>query len=105
MPIMAGWVSSAAFGGNNGAGPGKRDFGTDLISVVAAIRQELVETTADGVEQWAEALLIVRLPRRQDEGEREAVRIAACVEFGRKAAARSAERLGRTSAFFIPAAQ
>ncbi|MET3438042.1 hypothetical protein ABIC44_002725 [Sphingomonas sp. 1185] len=47
----------------------------------------------------------MRLTRRQDEGERATSDIAAGVEFGSKAAARSAERFDRASPFFMPTAQ
>lgn len=82
MTIVAGGVSPPAFGRDHRTGTRVGDVGPDLVGVVATIRQKLVETTADGLEQWPKALLIVSLSGRQDEGEREAACVAAGVEFG-----------------------
>ncbi len=105
MTIVAGGISPPALGWDHRAGTGIGDVSPDLVRVVAAIRQQLIETTADGAEQRPKALLVVRLSRRQDEGERKTACVAAGVEFGREATARSTKRLGRASPFFMPAAQ
>lgn len=91
-----------------------RDYGLDVyagqgvanrVAVIALIREQSVDPVSDHAYQRAEALRIVRLARRQDEGERATSDIAAGVEFGGKAAARSAKRLGLASPFFMPTAQ
>ena len=105
MPIVAGGVSPPAFGRDQWPRAGVCDVGPGLVGIVAAIRQKPVEPTAYSLEQRSEAPLIVGLPRRQAEGERETARVTTGVEFGREAAARSSERLDRASAFLIPAAQ
>ena len=83
-----------------------RDYGLDIyagqgvanrVAVIAFIRKQSVDPVSDHAYQRAEALRIVRLARRQDEGERATSDIAAGVEFGGKAAARSAKRLGLAS--------
>lgn len=91
-----------------------RDHGLDVhavqgvanrVAVIALIREQGVDPVGDHTHEGAEALRVVRLTRCQDEGERAASDIATGVELGGEAAARSTERLGRTSPFFMPTAQ
>lgn len=104
-PIMRSRVSTVA---------PSRDHGLDLhagqgvtyrITIIAFVREQSVDPVGDHAHQWSEALRVVRLSRAQHEGERATSDIAASVEFGGEAAARSDERLGRASPFFMPTAQ
>ncbi|MCO6158951.1 hypothetical protein NF685_02770 [Asaia lannensis NBRC 102526] len=47
---MTGRVPPPGFGRDHRTGTGAGDVGADLVGVVAAIRQELVETAADRSE-------------------------------------------------------
>ena len=81
------------------------DLLADGVGVVAAIGEQCFGLVRDHVEELAEALHIVCLAGRHDEAERPAFPVAAGMEFGGEATARSAKRLGRLSPLFMPTAQ
>ena len=70
---------------------------------VLVSREQRVDAVGDHAHQWAKALRVMRLPRRQDEGERATSDIATGVEFGGEAAARSTETVICTPLFAVAA--
>ena len=75
------------------------------VSVIAAIGEQCLSFVRNHPEQRTETLHVVGLAGRQDKSERATFPVAARVEFGGEAAARSAKRLGLLSPFFMPTAQ
>lgn len=98
-------VAPVAFRGDDRLDLGSGDLFADGIGVIALVCKERLDPVGNHSEQWRKALRVVRLPGRQDEAERAAFRIAAGMEFGGEAAARSAKRLGLLSPLFMPTAQ
>src|SRR5580704_12533725 len=92
-------------------GAGDFSFTTALLNlvansfaVVALVTEQLVRITVDLLHQGREGSDIVRLPRRNHDADRQALGVGACVDLGREAAARTAERVALGPPF-PPAAQ
>ena len=75
------------------------------VGVLALVGQESLDPVGDHPEQRRKTLRVMALSWRQHEAERPALRIAAGMELGGEAAARSAKRLGLLSPLFLPTAQ
>jgi hypothetical protein len=94
-----------------GRGAGDFSFTTALLNlvanglaVVALVTEHLVGITVDLLHQGREGGDIVRLPRRNHDADRQALRVGAGVDLGREAATRTAERVALGPPF-PPAAQ
>lgn len=98
-------VAAVGLGRDHRLDLGVGQFLADRIGIVAFVGEQRIDAVRDDAHEWAEALDVVRLSGRQDEGEWASLRVASGVELGGEAAARAAERLGVPSSFFIPAAQ
>jgi hypothetical protein len=84
---------------------GVGQFLADGVGIIALVGQQSIDPIRDHAHQRAEALDIVRLPRRQNESEWAALGITPGVELGGEPTARPAEPLCLLSPFFMPTAQ
>ncbi len=105
QPVVRCGVATVALGRDDRLDLVVGQFLTDGISIVAFVGQHSIDPVCDHADQRAEALDIVRLSGRQNEGERAALGIAAGVELGGKPATRPAEPFCLLSPFFMPIAQ
>jgi len=95
----------------SGRGAGDCGFTTALLNlvangfaIVALVTEHLFGITVDLLHQGRKGGDIVRLPRRNDDADRQAFGVGAGVDLGREAAARTAERVALGPPF-PPAAQ
>ena len=102
---MRGGGFAVALGGDNGFDFGVGKFFSDGVAVIAFVAKECLDLVADHPKERRKTVDIVGLPRCQNEAKRAALCIASGMEFGGKAAARSAKRLGFLSPLFMPTAQ
>jgi hypothetical protein len=75
----------------------------DPVGVIACVADQAAPARGEILDKRLKGAALVRLPRGEDDRERQAVGVAAQVELGREAAARAAQRLA-TLAAFAPAA-
>lgn len=102
---MWGGRSAVALGGDDGLDFGLGEFFADGVAVIALVSEKGLDLVADHSKERRKTVDVVRLSRRQNEAERASFGITSGVEFGGKAAARSAKRLGFLSPLFMPTAQ
>lgn len=105
LPVVRNGIAAVALCGDHRLDAGSRDLITDGIGVIAAISEERLDPALDHPEQWGKTLHVMRLSRRQDEAEREALGFASGMELGGEASSRSAEALCLLSPLFKPTAQ
>jgi hypothetical protein len=75
------------------------------VGVVAFVGKQGVDLVADHAQERREPLDVMCLSRREREAKRPAFAVAARMDFGREAAARTAKGLLILSPPFFPAAQ
>jgi len=98
-------VATVAPGRDDRLDLGVGQFLADGIGIIALVGQQRIDPIRDHAHQRAEALDIVRLSGRQNEGEWATLGIAPGVEFGGEPATRPAEPVCLLSPFFMPTAQ
>lgn len=101
---MGNRVPPIAFGGDDGLDCVTVQFVANNVGIIAIGGQQSLDPVSDHVKQWANALNVMALHRRQDRAERPASADAPGVEFGAEATAQPAKRLGFLSPLYMPTA-
>src|SRR3954451_3414543 len=80
-------------GGDRRWDPAQQQVLPDPVGAVAHVADQAARARGEVLDQGVEGAGLVRLPGREDDRLRQAVRVAAQVQFGREAPARAAQRL------------